>query len=417
MLSLGIDFGTSGARAIAIAPTGEMAAQARCRFAPSEISDPAAWRRSLWQLLAALSPAICAQVSRIAINGTSATVLLCDRAAQPLTPALIYSDSSARSALKAVESIAPPSSPARSATSSLVKALWWYEVLKPETRSQVAYLAHQADWLAALLHGQPIVSDYHNALKLGYDVRSLTYPDWLLSLPIAPWLPAVRSPGDPIGVLLPAIAHQFSFPLTCQICAGTTDSIAAFLASGACRPGEAVTSLGSTLVLKLLSAQPVDNPAFGIYSHRLDDLWLVGGASNTGGAVLSHFFDLEQIAALSQAIDLSQPSPFDYYPLLVPGERFPISDPDYPPRLTPRPADDAAFLYGLLTAISRIEAAGYQKLIDLGAPGLERVYTSGGGAQNKVWQILRERQLNVEVTAAKQTEAAYGTAKLATSSP
>lgn len=43
-------------------------------------------------------------------------------------------------------------------------------------------------------------------------------------------------------------------------------------------PGQAVTSLGSTLAVKLLSEVPVEDSARGIYSHRLGDLWLVGSA-------------------------------------------------------------------------------------------------------------------------------------------
>lgn len=434
MLALGIDFGTSGARAIllrcdqtsteVLAPgpyahktTAKIIAQSSYQWAAGEVNCPAVWRQTLDKLLVAIAPSLRAQINRIAINGTSATVLLCDHAAQPLTPALLYNDARARSAVAEIQAIAPPASPTLSATSSLAKALWWHHTLDMPTRNQVAYLAHQADWLAALLHGHPPVSDYHNALKLGYDVRSLTYPDWLLSLPIAPWLPAVQVPGSVIAPVSPAIAARFSLPPTCQICAGTTDSIAAFLASGAHQPGEAVTSLGSTLVLKLLSREPVDHPAFGIYSHRLGNLWLVGGASNTGGAVLQQFFTPDQLKTLSQQIareiDLSQPSLLNYYPLTSPGERFPINDPDYRPRLTPRPAQASAFLHGLLDSMARIEAEGYQKLNDLGAPALTQVYTAGGGAKNPTWQTLRQRYLGVTVRAAAQTEAAYGTAQLA----
>jgi D-ribulokinase len=54
------------------------------------------------------------------------------------------------------------------------------------------------------------------------------------------------------------------------------DSIAAFLAAGVETPGEAVTSLGSTLAVKLLSEARVEDAAFGVYSHRLGDGWLVG---------------------------------------------------------------------------------------------------------------------------------------------
>lgn len=339
----------------------------------------------------------------------------------PITPALLYNDARARSALPQVQAFAPPDSPVLSATSSLVKALWWQQALDIDAdidadinaRSRVSQLAHQADWLAALLHGRPPVSDYHNALKLGYDVRSLAYPDWLLNSPVAAWLPDVLAPGDAIAPILPTLADQFSFPRTCQICAGTTDSIAAFLASGVSQPGEAVTSLGSTLVLKLLSLQPIDHQSFGIYSHRLGDLWLIGGASNTGGAVLQQYFTPQQLAELSQKIDISLPCPVDYYPLSAPGERFPINDPDLSPRLTPRPERDQDFLYGLLNGIAQIEAEGYGKLNSFGAPALQRVHTAGGGAKNLTWQAIRQRWLGVPVLAAAQTAAAYGTAQLA----
>jgi hypothetical protein len=40
-------------------------------------------------------------------------------------------------------------------------------------------------------------------------------------------------------------------------------------------------------------------------SHRLDDMWLVGGASNTGGAVLRQLFTDEQLKELSARIDPS----------------------------------------------------------------------------------------------------------------
>lgn len=42
-------------------------------------------------------------------------------------------------------------------------------------------LLHQADWAAALLHGQWDVSDWNNALKLGFDPAAERWPDWLAS--------------------------------------------------------------------------------------------------------------------------------------------------------------------------------------------------------------------------------------------
>jgi hypothetical protein len=66
--------------------------------------------------------------------------------------------------------------------------------------------------------------------------------------------------------------------------------------------------------------------------------------------VLRQYFTNEQLQQLSQHINLSQPSGLDYYPLVGPGERFPVNDPSMQPRLLPRPDDDVLFLQGAAAA-------------------------------------------------------------------
>lgn len=322
-------------------------------------------------------------------------------------PAVLYNET--RDPVALHESI-PAGHLAASAGSSLAKLLWFAE--QPQIE-QARYFLHQADWLAFLLHGKAGISDYHNALKLGYDVAQLRYPDWLMALPIAALLPRVLMPGSTIGSVQPAIAARYGLSATCKVRAGTTDSIAAFFASGACRPGQAVTSLGSTLVLKLLSKTRVESAQHGIYSHRCGDLWLAGGASNCGCTVLDKLFGRERLAALSHEIDARVASPFDYYPLSRPGERFPLNDPDLQPRLEPRPANDAEYLHGLLESLAHIERQGYQLLESLGATPVQEIFTAGGGAHNPAWRRIRERVLERPVRIDAHTEAAVGAAMLA----
>jgi sugar (pentulose or hexulose) kinase len=131
--------------------------------------------------------------------------------------------------------------------------------------------------------------------------------------------------------------------------------------------------------------------------------------------VLKQFFTDGELIRLSAQIDPDRPSPLDYYPLPRPGERFPINDPNLPPRLEPRPESPVDFLHGILESIARIEARGYQHLQELGATPLTQVYTAGGGARNLTWSQIRSRYLGVPVIPAHQTEAAYGTALLAKS--
>lgn len=430
-LALGIDFGTSGARAIAIDQTGQIRAERSRTFDQSSPHQRAhLWQAALMELLLDLPLAIRQQVGAIAINGTSSTVLLCDRQGQPVVAPRMYNEAVDVEVVKELDAIAPAHHPVLSTTSSLAKLFHWLCQMDTDKEGVPLnmvnhgplYFLHQADWLSFLLHGQLGISDYHNSLKLGYDVGALAYPAWFSAvwsrckegrggMPVI--LPRVVEPGQGVGLVSGAIADPLGFRKNCVVCAGTTDSIAAFLASGVQLPGEAVTSLGSTLVLKLLSRTRVDDAAYGVYSHRLGHLWLVGGASNTGGAVLRQFFTDEELKRLSDRIAWQQPSPLRYYPLLKPGERFPLNDPHLVPCLEPRPKDSGEFLYGLLDSIARIEAQGYALLQDLGATPLNRLYTAGGGAKNDVWMRIRSRHLGLDVERSPQAEAAYGSATLA----
>ena len=408
---LGIDFGTSGARAVAIDESKNIVATKQFSFgeiSPNKLAQT--WQECLYDLISQIPEEIRKRLGAIAINGTSSTVLLCDAVGKPITEPLLYNDARGEEVLGSIETIAPDNHVVVSATSSLAKLLWWQ---KQSYFQQGKYLLHQADWLAWLLHGFLGISDYHNALKLGYDVEHLCYPDWLQNLSCSYLYPKVLNPGAAIGKITPENCDRFNLFPNCIVRAGTTDSIAAFIASGASQPGEAVTSLGSTLVLKLLSQTKITDSDYGIYSHRLGKLWLAGGASNTGGAVLRHFFDNNQLQNLSAQINPTNKSPLQYYPLLKPGDRFPVNDPNLPPQLEPRPTDPVKFLHGLLEGMSRIETEGYQKLQQLGADKLRRVYTAGGGAKNTTWQTIRQGYLNVPVSKAANTEAAYGTALLA----
>eukprot|EP00884_Botryococcus_braunii_P014141 jgi/Botrbrau1/22728/Bobra.0132s0066.1 len=147
-------------------------------------------------------------------------------------------------------------------------------------------------------------------------------------------------------------------------------------------------------------------------------LWLVGGASNTGGAVLRQHFTDARLAELSAQIaergNVTAPTGLDYYPLPAVGERFPVNDPHLAPRMERRPGDDdALYLHGLLEGIAEVEARAYRLLVQLGASSIDKVYTAGGGAKNEVWTQIRAAKLGVAVEPSPQTEAAYGAAVLA----
>lgn len=417
---VGLDFGTSGARAVAIDLGGSLLATARCALPASQRGpageseqDPQRWRDAAVALLCEIVAALPThRVAAIAVDGTSSTVLLCDAEGTALTCALMYDDARARTQLNEIAAAAPLYTAVHSATSSLAKLLWWRQHL-PRQLWDASAIRHQADWIGGWLAGDFRWGDENNALKLGYDAVARCWPDWLRQLGLRARLPLAVSPGSRVGAVAAAVAAQTGLPPDCRIVAGTTDSTAAVLAVGVSEAGQAVTSLGSTLVVKVWSAAPVFASQYGVYSHRVDDRWLVGGASNSGGAVLAHYFSHERLAELTQQLDPDCSTGLDYYPLLRPGERFPSNDPDFPPRLTPRPSSDVEFFQAMLEGMARIEQCGYQRLAALGASIPTMVWSIGGGAANAPWRKIRERLLGVPVRWAAHQEAAYGAALLA----
>ena len=404
-LYLGLDFGTSGARASLIDAAEVEVFQSGVAFHDNIWQE---WLTALQQLLTAIPAELRQHINAIAFCGTSGTSLLCDERGQPLLPAILYNDNRAHSQAARIAS----DGIAASVTSSFAKLLWFLD--RPESKN-AHFFMHQADWLAFQLHGIPGISDYHNGLKLGYDVGMLAYPTRMNQAEYARLLPQVQEPGTTVGAITSFAAETYSLPHHCIVRAGTTDSIAAFFASDASSPGQAVSSLGSTIALKLLSRTRVESAEHGVYSHRCGNLWLAGGASNCGGRVLKQLFGWERLRELSTIIHPEQPTGLDYYPLPAPGERFPVNDPTLAPRLTPRPDDDALYLQGLLESLARIEAEGYRLLEQLGASPLREVFTAGGGAGNAAWTAIRAHQLGVPVSTATHTEAAYGAARLAKS--
>jgi sugar (pentulose or hexulose) kinase len=417
-LYIGIDIGTSGCRAVAIDDSDTVVASASSPFPPSVVDgdcvtqQPRDWWQALEHSLMGLLQQVDAnKVVAIAVDGTSSTILLSDAAGNPVTPGFMYNDSRARIEANEIASRCPAHSGALGATSGLAKLMW---MLRHGLDKQARHVLSQADWIAARLCGRPGYSDWNNALKLGFDVVEQNWPDWIGKLTIRhELLPEVRGPGETLGTLSPDMADHFKLPATTLVKLGTTDSIAAFIAAGARQPGQAVTSLGSTLVLKLLTTRPVFSGEHGVYSHRLGNLWLAGGASNSGGAVLLQHFSLEEIQRMTPMLQPGTPVGLDYYPLPDTGERFPINDANLPCRIEPRPADPVKFFQALLEGIASIEYQGYQLLQRLGAGYPDEVFTSGGGATNAAWSTIRQSLLGVPVKTARSAEAAVGAAKLA----
>ncbi len=404
---VGIDIGTSGIRAIAITKHRECVAQSRIAFTKVQTS-PSRWLSTLEQVLIQLNTHLHAcWIRAISIDGTSATVVALNEQGEPLADALLYNDTRATNQAALITNQAPDNSAALGASSALAKALWLSESI-PE---RITRFQSQASWCAGVLSDNFGVIDPNNALKFGYDATNRCWPEWITTTGLSrSQLPEVVAPTHILGTITPDYVKQLGIDPRCQIVNGTTDSTAAFIASGASEPGDAVTSIGSTLVLKIISDKPVFNSQYGVYSQPFKDQWLVGGASNSGGNVLRHFFKDEQIESLSRQMDITKPTGLNYYPLIKKGERFPVADANFEAKVSPRPDSDTQFLQGLFEGLAMIEQQGYQLLQQLGAPEITSLRSNGGGANNPWFNQIRQQYLEVKMIKADHDQAAFGSA-------
>lgn len=430
-LSLGVDYGTSGLRVTVIDSVNkDIFFESSRKWDRGEITSPSGWINNLFHMINTIPIENRSKISLICVSGTSSTALLFDQKQGRVckSPLLynynIFSDPSrsnyGKIPWKTIKQEAPMNSAVVSTTSTLMKLLSWHD---EHPLHQHHRLLHQADYVSnyllnRLINTEVFYSDWHNSLKLGYDVDMLQYPAWLLNLiksldlPVEV-LPKVVQPGKSLGVIDSLIAQQLLLSPSCEIIAGTTDSIAAFLASGCESIGEAVTSLGSTMVIKALSHFKIEDSSLGIYSHRLGDNWLVGGASNVGCQIFrEEGFSEEDLLLLTRQMKIDSIPFAEYYPLTKPGERFPVNDPNLLPITHPRPDDRKDFLFSLFHSIAKIESDAYKKLESLGATPVRRIYTAGGGSKNDFWLELRSKVLDREVLKARNTEASYGAALL-----
>ncbi len=417
-LSLGIDIGTSGIRTAVIDAAGDVLSSARAAHEPQdpENIDAMAWWRSVQRCVQTQCEALREigkspkDIARIGVDGTSGTMVLTDARLQPVTRALMYNSSGFDAEAAIIAQHAPETHITKGSNSALARAM---RLQSEDKDGRATHLLHQADLIIARLLGYGGHSDHNNALKTGFDPAEGAWPDWFAATGLkTALLPDARPAGTQIGQISGVVAKSLGLAETAQVHAGTTDSIAAFLAAAPLEVGAAVTSLGTTLAIKILSTVRIDDPQVGLYSHRLGPYWLAGGASNTGGGILASFFSAQDLGQLSAQINPDLESPLDYYPLLKPGERFPVNDPTLRPRVEPRPASDVDFLHGLLESIAQIEAQCYDVIVARGGTAPQLLFTAGGGAENEAWTRIRARVLGIAPQKAEHSEAAVGIARL-----
>ncbi len=405
LIAIGLDIGTGGARAVAMELDGQLLAETRSELpatatriqGPCVEQDPHAWTTAAQATLRQLStrlPETC-EIVGISVDATSGTFLLADGQYRPLTPGLMYND------LRAVDQ-------AREADEALRDDLARFGIriapafalakivhlarCEPALFARCRHVLHQTDWIIGLLCGRYDVTDVSTALKTGVDPAGLRWPDAIEEgLGIARnRLPSVVLPGTPVGQITDEAALATGLPRGTPVVAGCTDGTAGCLASGAKQPGDLNVTLGTTLVFKAISEQPLIDSQAAVYNHRHPaGGYLPGAASSTGGDWIRVHLPDADLEVLGRQAANRIPTGHVVYPLVKMGERFPFACPTATGFGLEEIVHVAERFAAGMEAVAFIERLGIQRLSDLGLKVGPNIYATGGAVASETWLRIR----------------------------
>lgn len=427
-LVAGIDVATAAVRAVIVDADGREQAAAHASLPAPTIPEPG-WSEqdatSWWPTVASVLSDVVDQLgpersslAAVSVCATSGTVVALDDGGQPVAPALTYADQ------RAVDEadLAHRAGAKRWADlglhvgASFGLPKWAWLLAQPELAAVTSRVGHASDVVVAQLIGELPPTDWSHALKSGYDPERREWASEAmaeLGIPLE-LLPEVGRPTEAVGTVSHEASRATGLPRSCAVRLGMTDGCAAQLAAGACTPGQFVSVLGSTLVLKGASHHLVADPAGAVYSHRHPDgWWLPGGASSAGARALTTGFADQGLATLDDLAAAHGPARGIVYPLLDRGERFPFVAPDAEGFTLGDVTDDVERYRATLEGVAFLERLGYERLASLGASVEPPVSVSGGGSASRIWSRIRATVLNLPVVEKPTASSALGAAMLA----
>ncbi|MET8660671.1 FGGY-family carbohydrate kinase [Streptomyces griseus] len=422
---IGIDVATASVRVVCVDGRGRVLAEARAELPPpvrtvagTSEQDARSWwpavRTALRRTTGAL-PRGGREVTAVAVSATSGTIVPTGADGVPLGPALMYDDRRAADLNAEAQRVGGARWDALGLsvgpTAALGRAVWCLRTYGRGLR----HVLHTPDLVGRALTGRPVATDWSHALKSGYDARAAEWAHEVFDafdFPLA-LLPAVRAPATEAGVVGREAAEATGLPEGCSVRLGMTDGCAGQIATGAVEPGRFVGVLGTTYVLKGVSAELVHDATGAVYSHRHPDgWWLPGGASNTGGEWLADV-DPARLPALDAAAAARGPASYVRYPLRRDGERFPFVSGAARGFELGRPRDEADAHRAALEGVAFVERLALERVERLGVPVLGPLHAAGGGSRSAVWTAIRATVLDRPVRVVDRAETAFGAALLA----
>jgi xylulokinase len=443
-ISIGIDVGTSGTKALAINPQGKILAEASAGYPlhhPKPLwseQDPEDW----WQATVKVVRAVIkkaklkpADVKAIGLSGQMHGSVFLDKSDKVIRPALLWNDQRTEAECAEIEKraggrkqlIKLVANPAL--TGFTAPKILWLRNHEPKNFARLAKVLLPKDEIRRRLTGEYAteVSDASGMLLL--DVVKRKWSKQLLSkLELDENLLGTCHESEEVtGKLTKDSAKLLGLTTDCVVVGGAGDCAAGAVGNGIVKTGLLNTSLGTSGVVFAYSDQPQFDPEGRLHTfcHAVRGKWHMMGVTLCAGGSLQWFhdnicaFDQKGKSIYDQITQGAAKAPvgcegLQFLPYLA-GERTPHLDPQARGAfvgLTLSHTRDH-LTRAIMEGVTYSLRDSFEIMSSLGVP-VKQIRASGGGAKNPFWRQMQADVFGKPVFAMVADEgAAYGVALLA----
>ncbi|MDX6435629.1 MAG: xylulokinase [Gaiellaceae bacterium] len=418
---VGLDVGTTGVKALALSPEGDVLARAEESYELSTPhpgwaeQDPEDWWRAAERALAALG----GQPTAIGLSGQMHGLVVLDDRDRVLRPAILWNDQ--RTAAECVEieervglAQLVQLTGNRALTGFTAPKLLWLRRHEPDTYARIAHVLLPKDYVRLRLTGGEHAIDVADASgTLLFDVAGRRWSqEMLAALELDPaWLPRALESPEVSGETADGV----------PVAAGAGDQAAAALGVGVDRPGPVSVVLGTSgVVFAALPAFASDPQArVHAFCHAVPGGWHAMGVMLSAAGSLRWLRDaLGPRSGYDELTAAAQEWPpgtegLTFLPYLT-GERTPHADPNARAAFAGLALrhDRGALVRAVLEGVAYGLRDSLELLRELGVDP-RAGHASGGGARSELWLRILASVLGMPIRRTATDEgSAYGAALL-----
>jgi xylulokinase len=439
-LFIGLDIGTSGAKAIVCDGEGIILASALAEYpisSPQPLwseQHPADWWRGAQEAIrTVVSRVDPAQIRGIGLAGQMHGAVFLDDANQVIRPALLWNDQ--RTAAECIEItqkvgaerlLAIAGNPAL--TGFQAPKILWVRNHEPANYARIAHIVLPKDYIRFMLSDVYAADVADGAGTLLMDISARDYsPEILTALGIPrAWLPRLYEGPQVTGELSARAAALLGIPAGIPIIAGGGDNAAAAIGTGIVTRGVVNSSIGTSGVIFAHSDTIALDPKGRLHTmcHSVPGAWHMMAVTLSAGGSFAWFRNLlrqmgNPALSYDDLVAVASPTPIGaeglvFLPYLN-GERTPHLDPLARGGfigLTSRHTV-GHMARAVLEGVTYSLRDGLSIMHELGVPTTD-IRATGGGGKSAFWRQLQADIYGAPVsTLAAEEGPAYGAALLA----